>query len=60
MVEISTRAGYRDWLLAARRSCRALLRSNGSIAIGIFFPGPYENADMIISRENLERLLESL
>ena len=24
------------------------------------FSGPYENADIIVSRENLERLLESL
>jgi capsular polysaccharide biosynthesis protein len=59
VVEISTRAGYGDcyWQLAAVAglSYEAMkAQRSGS------FSGPYENADMIVSRENLEGLLESL
>jgi Glycosyltransferase 61 len=59
VVEISTRAGYRDWywqLAAVAGLSYEVMEAQrpGS------FSGPYENADMIVSRENLERLLESL
>jgi hypothetical protein len=59
VVEISTRAGYGDryWQLAAVAGLSyEVLEAQRSGS----FSGPYENADMIVSRENLERLLESL
>jgi Glycosyltransferase 61 len=59
VVEVSTRAGYRDWywqLAAVAGLCYEVLEAQRSGC----FSGPYENADMIVSRENLERLLESL
>jgi capsular polysaccharide biosynthesis protein len=59
VVEISTRAGYRDWYwqlaVVAGLSYEVMeAQLSGS------FSGPYENADMIVSRENFERLLKSL
>jgi Capsular polysaccharide biosynthesis protein len=59
VVEISTRAGYRDWywqLAAVAGLSYEVMEAQRSGS----FSGPYENADMIVSRENLERLLESL
>jgi capsular polysaccharide biosynthesis protein len=59
VVEISTRAGYGDWywqLAAVAGLSYEVLEAQRSGS----FSGPYENADMIVSRENLERLLESL
>jgi Glycosyltransferase 61 len=59
VVEISTRAGYRDWywqLAAVAGLSYEVLEAQRSGS----FSGPYENADMIVSPENLERLLESL
>jgi hypothetical protein len=59
VVEISTRAGYRDWywqLAAVAGLSYEVLEAQRSRS----FSGPYENADMIVSPENLERLLESL
>ena len=59
VVEISTRAGYRDWywqLAAVAGLSYEVLEAQRSGS----FSGPYENADMIVSRENVERLLESL
>ena len=59
VVEISTRAGYRDWywqLAAVAGLSYEVMKAQRSGS----FSGPYENADMIVSRENLERLLESL
>jgi capsular polysaccharide biosynthesis protein len=57
VVEISTRAGYRDWywqLAAVAGLSYEVMEAQRSGS----FSGPYENADMIVSRENLERLLE--
>ena len=59
VVEISTRAGYGDWywqLAAVAGLSYEVLEAQRSGS----FSGPYENADMIVSRENVERLLESL
>ena len=59
VVEISTRAGYRDWywqLAAVAGLSYEVLEAQRSGS----FSGPYENADVIVSRENLERLLGSL
>ena len=59
VVEISTRAGYGDWywqLAAVAGLSYEVMEAQRSGS----FSGPYENADMIVSRENLERLLESL
>ena len=59
MVEISTRAGYRDWywqLAAVAGLSYEVMEAQRSGS----FSGPYENVNMIVSRENLERLLESL
>ena len=59
VVEISTRAGYRDWywqLAAVAGLSYEVLEAQRSGS----FSGPYENADMIVSPKNLERLLESL
>jgi capsular polysaccharide biosynthesis protein len=59
VVEISTRAGYRDWywqLAAVAGLSYEVLEAQRSGS----FSGPYENADMIVNRENLERLLERL
>jgi hypothetical protein len=59
VVEISTRGGYRDWywqLAAAAGLSYEVMEAQRSGS----FSGPYENADMIVSRENLEGLLESL
>ena len=59
VVEISTRAGYRDWywqLAAVAGLSHEVMEAQRSGS----FSGSYENADMIVSRENLERLLESL
>jgi len=59
VVEISTRAGYRDWywqLAAVAGLSYEVMAAQRSGS----FSGPYENADMIVSRENLEGLLEGL
>jgi len=59
VVEISTRAGYRDWywqLAAVAGLSYEVLEAQPSGSSS----GPNENADMIVSRENLVRLLESL
>src|SRR6266446_1789684 len=59
VVEISTCAGYGDWywqLAAVAGLSYEVLEAQRSES----FSGPYENADMIVSRENVERLLESL
>jgi hypothetical protein len=59
IVEISTRPGYRDWfwqLAAVAGLSYEVLEAQRSGS----FSGPSENSDMIISRENFERLLESL
>jgi hypothetical protein len=59
VVEISTRAGYRDWywqLAAVAGLSYEVIEAQRSGS----FSGPNENADMIVSPENLERLLESL
>jgi capsular polysaccharide biosynthesis protein len=59
LVEISTRGGYRDWywrLAAVAGLSYEVMEAQRSRS----FSGPYENADMIVSRENLERLLENL
>lgn len=59
VVEISTRAGYRDWywqVAAVAGLSYEVLEAQRSGS----FSGPYENADMIVGRENLQRLLESL
>jgi len=58
-VEISTRAGYRDWywqLAAVAGLSYEVLEAQRSGS----FSGSYENADMIVSRENFERLLEDV
>jgi len=59
VVEISTRAGYRDWywqLAAVAVLTYEVLEAQPTR----YFSGPNENADMIVSREGLARLLESL
>jgi hypothetical protein len=59
VVEISTRAGYRDWywqLAAVALLSYEVLEAHPTRS----FSGPNENADMIVSREGLARLLESL
>jgi capsular polysaccharide biosynthesis protein len=59
VVEISTRAGYRDWywqLAAVAGLSYELLEAQRSGS----FSGPYENADMIVRHDNFERFLESL
>src|SRR5437016_2682371 len=59
VVEISSRAGYSDWywqLAAVAGLSYEVLEAQRSGS----FSGPYENADVIVSRENLERLLGSL
>ena len=58
-MEISTRAGYRDWywqLAAVAGLSYEVLEAYPAKSSS----GPNENADMIVSRENLARLLESL
>src|SRR5213082_3547813 len=55
VVEISTRAGYHDWywqLAAVAGLSYEVLEAQRSGS----FSGPYENADMIVSRENVEQI----
>jgi len=59
VLEISTRAGYRDWywqLAAVAGLSYEVLEAQPTRSVS----GPNENADMIVSREGLARLLESL
>ena len=59
VVEISPRAGYRDWywqLAAVAALSYQVLEARPTTS----FSGPNENADMIVSGEGLARLLESL
>src|SRR5437660_2866497 len=59
VAEIATHAGYRDWywqLAAVAGLSYEVLEAEQSRS----FSGPNESADMIVSRENLARLLESL
>jgi hypothetical protein len=59
VVEITTRAGYRDWywqLAAVAGLSYEVLEAERSKS----FSGPNENADMIVSRESFEGLLRSL
>ncbi len=59
VVEISTRAGYRDWywqLAAVAGLSYEVLEAQPAKSPS----GPNADADMIVSRENLARLLESL
>jgi len=59
VVEISTRAGYRDWywrLAAVAGLSYEVLEAQPARSSS----GPNENADMIVSRERLACLLESL
>jgi Glycosyltransferase 61 len=59
VVEVSTRAGYRDWywqLAAVAGLSYEVLEAQRSGS----FLGPSESADMIVSSESFERLLESL
>jgi hypothetical protein len=59
VVEISTRAGYRDWYWQLAAVAGLSYKVLEAQRLGSF-SGPYENADMIVSRENFERLLGSL
>jgi hypothetical protein len=59
VVEISTRAGYRDWywqLAAVAELSYEVLEAQPTRSAS----GPSENADMIVSRQGLARLRESL
>jgi Glycosyltransferase 61 len=59
VVEITTRAGYRDWywqLAAVAGLAYEVLEAKPAKSS----LGPSENADLIVSRVNLARLLESL
>jgi hypothetical protein len=59
VVEISTRAGYRDWywrLAAVAGLSYEVLEAQRARSSS----GPNENADMVVSRERLARLLGSL
>jgi Glycosyltransferase 61 len=59
VVEISTRAGYRDWywqLGTVAGLSYEVLEAQPTRS----FSGPNENADMIVSREDLARLLERI
>ena len=59
VVEISTRSGYRDWYWQLAAVAGLSYKVMEAQRWG-FFSGPDENADMIVSRENFELLLESL
>ena len=59
IVEITTRAGYRDWyweLAAVAGLSYEVLEAQPTRSAS----GPNENADMLVSREGLARLLERL
>ena len=59
VVEITTRAGYRDWywqLATVAGLSYEVLEAQPTRSSS----GPIENADMIVSRQGLARLLESL
>ena len=59
IVEITTRAGYRDWyweLAAVAGLSYEVLEAQPNRSAS----GPNENADMLVSREGLARLLERL